>query len=156
MVFSSCFLSDKIYNLHFESAIYLVRFAIVISKCKKATAAFKYIVTERMECATSETGTDPGNTWWTTEWPGWGLGVVATLSLHSNAFTYLVYGVLKCFFLRVGLGQRVSMMLCELHSPIPPPLESRFMNEHSDCNKHGEHNYWDHDWYNIRALSGGT
>ena len=61
-VFSSCFLSDKIYNLHFESAIYLVRFAIVISKCKKATAAFKYIVTEIMECATSETGTDPGNT----------------------------------------------------------------------------------------------
>ena len=83
-------------------------------------------------------------------------GVVATLSLHSNAFTYLVYRVLKGFFLRVGLGQRVSMMLCELHSPIPPPLESRFINEHSDCNKHGEHNYWDHDWYNIRALSGGT
>lgn len=85
-----------------------------------------------------------------------GLGEGLGLPLHSNVFTYLVYRVLKGFFLGVGLGKRVSMMLCELHSPIPPPLESRFINKHSDCNKHGEHNYCDHDWYNIRALTGGT
>ena len=40
----------------------------------------------------------------------------------SKVFTYLVYRVLKSFFLRVGMRQRVCMMLCELHSPIPLPL----------------------------------
>jgi len=96
---------------------------------------------------------------------GEGFGVVVVVvvgegggnaALHSNVFTYLVYRVLKGFILGVGLGQRISMMLCELHSPIPLPLESRFISKHSDCNKHGEHNYCDHDWYNIRALTGGT
>ena len=78
------------------------------------------------------------------------------LSMLSNEFTYLVYGVLKGFFLRVGLGQRVSMMLCELHSSIPLSLESRFTDKHSDCSKHGEHSYCHHDRYKIRTFSGGT
>lgn len=51
-----------------------------------------------------------------------GQGGVAMSPMLSKMFTNLVYGVLKSFFLRVGMGHRVRMMLCELHSPIPLPL----------------------------------
>ena len=54
--------------------------------------------------------------------------------------TYLVYGVLKSFLLRVGLGQRVGMMLCKFHSPVSLPLESRFKYKHTNCSKQHQHN----------------
>ena len=82
-----------------------------------------------------------------------GSNVAITL---SDVFTYLVYGVLKGFLLRVGPGQHVSMTLGELHSPIPLPLESRFKDKHSDCSKYGEHSYCHHNRYNIRMFGGGT
>lgn len=75
--------------------------------------------------------------------------------LLSELLAYLVYGVLKSFLLRVGFGQRVSMMLCELHSPIPLPLESRFKDEHNNCSKYGEHSNCHHNRYYIRTFSGG-
>lgn len=81
-------------------------------------------------------GADCGNQGWTTGCKGGGVGKRVALL----ACTYLVYGVLKSFLLRVGMGQRVSMMLCEFHSAISLSLESRFIHNDTNYSKYHEHN----------------
>ena len=56
-----------------------------------------------------------------------------------GAIHYLVYGVFKGFFLRVGVGKCFGVLLCELHSPVPLPPDPERICEENCCD------YQDHD-----------